>query len=320
MQAPRTPVTVIVPLYNDRAGIGPCLDAICAQDHDVGEITEILVVDGGSTDGSREVVEARAARDPRIRLLHNPKRFVPAGLNRALDLATSPVIVRVDSHTVLAPDYVDHAVTALERTGADVVGGPMRPHADSPVGAAVAWALCSRFGIGGSRVHREDAEGESDAVYMGVFRRETFERFGRFDERFARNQDDEFTYRVRERGGRVWLDPGLRSTYTPRSDFRALWRQFCGYGRFKPLVLRAHPRGTRPRHLAPPAAAVAWLAAPFALRWPWLAAPALVHVTAVACAAEPGRPGWWNRSRALLVMHLGYGWGFLRGLVGTPHV
>ena len=195
-------------------------------------------------------------------LLDNPDRFVPYALNLAVEEAPSPVIVRVDSHAVIAPDYVDAAVATLFRTGADVVGGPMRPTAETPVGRAVAWALTSRWGVGGSRFHLEGAAGETDSVYMGVFPRATFERFGRFDERFSRNQDDEFTYRVREQGGRVVLDPAMRSTYTPRDDFGALYRQFRGYGRFKPLVLRTHPSGLRLRHLAPPLVALAWAALP----------------------------------------------------------
>ena len=260
------------------------------------------------------------ARDPRVRLLDNPDRFVPYALNLAVDAAPSPVIVRVDSHTVIAPDYVDAAVATLLRTGADVVGGPMRPTGETPVGRAVAWALTSRWGIGGSRFHLEGAAGETDSVYMGVFPRTTFERFGRFDERFSRNQDDEFTYRVREQGGRVVLDPAMRSSYTPRDDFGALYRQFRGYGRFKPLVLRTHPSGLRLRHLAPPLVALAWAALPLAVfRRRFLVIP-VAHVVAVVAAAEPAKPGWPARARALLTMHLGYGFGFLRGLFGRPDV
>ncbi len=311
-------VTVAIPLFNDRAGIVTCLEAVLAQQEAGSRVEAVLVVDGGSTDGSRELVTAIAARDPRVRLLDNPQRYVPFALNRAVEVAPSPVIVRVDSHAVLAPDYVDAAVATLARSGADVVGGPMRPVGDTPVGRAVAWALGSRFGIGGSRFHREGEAGETDGVYMGVFPRTTFERFGRFDERFARNQDDEFTYRVREQGGRVVLDPAMQSSYTPRDDFGALYRQFRGYGRFKPLVLRTHPSGLRLRHLAPPAVALAWSALPLApVRRRFLVIP-LVHVAAVAVAAEPGKPGWLARARALLTMHLGYGFGFLRGLFGRP--
>jgi glycosyltransferase involved in cell wall biosynthesis len=313
-------VTVVVPLFNDRDGIRPCLDAVLHQEDRVGRVEAVLVVDGGSTDGSRETVGEIAAVDSRVRLLDNPDRFVPYALNRAVDAAPSDVVVRVDSHAVVAPDYVDRAVDALGRSDADVVGGPMRPEGSTPTGRAIAWALCSRWGVGGSRFHLDGEAGETDSVYMGVFPKSTFERFGRFDVRFSRNQDDEFTYRVREQGGRVVLDPAIRSTYTPRDDFGALYRQFRGYGRFKPLVLRTHPSGLRLRHLAPPAAALAWAALPLGLfRRRFLVLPAL-HVAAVALAAEPARPGWLARARALLTMHLGYGFGFLRGLFGRPEV
>jgi len=318
--AQATPVTVVIPLLDDRTGIGPCLDAVLTQEAETSRVERVLVVDGGSTDGSREIVESLRARDPRVQLLENPARFVPVALNLAIDASTSPVLVRVDSHAVIAPDYVDVAVRTLDRTNADVVGGPMRPNGDSAIGDAVAWALSSRWGIGGSRFHLDGESGETDSVYMGVFRRTTFERYGRFDERFKRNQDDEFTYRVREQGGRVWLDPALRSTYTPRSDFDALFRQFRGYGRFKPLVVRSHPSGLRLRHLAPPLVALAWMALPLAVLRRRYAVIPLAHLAAVAVAAKPGTPGWSKRTRALLTMHLGYGIGFLRGLAGNPDV
>ncbi len=311
-------MAVVIPLFNDREGIGACLDAVLGQASTRSRIDEVLVVDGCSTDGSRELVQQRGAADPRIRLLENPARFVPTALNLAIDGSTSPIIVRVDSHAVIAPEYVDAAVALLEETGADVVGGPMRPSGVGPIGEAVAWALCSRWGVGGSRFHLEGESGETDSVYMGVFRRSTFERFGRFDERFLRNQDDEFTYRVRELGGRVWLDPSLRSTYTPRDDYGALFRQFRGYGSFKPLVVREHPSGLRPRHLAPPLVALAWLALPLALRRRRFAIIPVAHLVAVGVAAKPTQPGWGARARALLTMHLGYGIGFLRGLFGQP--
>jgi glycosyltransferase involved in cell wall biosynthesis len=315
-----TGVTVAIPLLNDCDGIRACLEAVLAQDETVGRVDAVLVVDGGSSDGSREVVGEFAARDPRVRLLDNPDRFVPFALNRAIDATRSLVLVRVDSHAVVARDYVDAALTALDRTGADVVGGPMRPVADTPAGEAVAWALCSRWGVGGSRFHLDGEAGETDSVYMGVFPTATFERYGRFDERFSRNQDDEFTYRVRELGGRVVLDPAIGSTYTPRDSFGALYRQFRGYGRFKPLVLRSHPSGLRLRHLAPPAVAIAWALLPLAVfRRRFLILPA-VHIVALAAAAEPTRPGWFARMRALFTMHLGYGFGFLRGLLGRPDV
>ena len=245
-----------MPLFDDRHGIGPCLDAIRAQTEATSHVERILVVDGGSTDGSREAVNELAAKDARVVLLDNHDRFVPYALNLAIGQAESPVIVRVDSHAVIAPDYVDAAVDALHRTGADVVGGAMSPVGDTPTGEAVAWALTSRWGIGGSRFHLEGAAGETDSVYMGVFPRTTFERFGRFDERFSRNQDDEFTYRVREQGGRVVPRP--RDPLDVHAT-RRLRGPVPPVPRVRPVQAAGPPNapgGLRLRHLAPPLVAV----------------------------------------------------------------
>ncbi|MEZ5169562.1 MAG: glycosyltransferase family 2 protein [Acidimicrobiia bacterium] len=310
-----TPVTVIVPLFNDREGIVRCCASLTEQRSEVSTIREILVVDGGSTDGSREAVSACAGRDPRVRLLDNPDRYVSHALNLAVSEASTDVFIRVDSHTTVADDYVDTAVATLETTGADVVGGPMRPEGRGDFGKAVAWALQSRWGIGGSRFHRDDYEGEADSVYMLVCTRATFERFGPFDERQVRNQDDEYTYRVRARGGRVWLTPKLRSTYEPRSDPAGLATQFFGYGRYKPRVLRKNPSGLRLRHLAPPAATLAWCALPLGRRHRWMAAPAVAHLAGISlAAATEGPAGWRERVLALWIMHVAYGAGFLVGL------
>ncbi|MCZ7531185.1 MAG: glycosyltransferase family 2 protein [Acidimicrobiia bacterium] len=310
-----TPVTVIIPLFNDREGIARCCASLEHQRADFSTIREILVVDGGSTDGSRAAVADCMNRDPRIRLIDNADRFVSQALNLAVGEASTDVFVRVDSHTTVADDYVDTAVETLEATGADVVGGPMRPRGKDAFGKAVAWALQSRWGIGGSRFHRADYEGEADSVYMLVFTRSTIESFGAFDEQQVRNQDDEYTYRVRARGGRVWLTPRLRSTYEPRSDPAGLAKQFFGYGRYKPRVLKRNPSGMRLRHVAPPAAALAWCVLPLGLRDRRLAAPAVAHLLGISgAAASEGRSGWSDRVTALWIMHVAYGAGFLVGL------
>lgn len=313
--APRRTVSVVIPLLNDADGIEPCLGSILAQAGSLADVREILVVDGGSTDGSRALVETLASADGRIRILDNPDRFVPQAMNRAIREARGDVIVRVDSHTTIAEDYVDAAVAVLDETGADAVAGPMRPTGASRFGEAVAWAMSSRWGIGGSRFHLEDQDCESESAYMGVFPRWSFERFGLYNTAFRRNQDDELTYRIRELGGRVWLSPRLRSIYTPRGDALSLFRQFRGYGRFKPLVLLAHPTGARVRHLIPAASAAAWLALPLSIKWPAAGVPAACHLVAVTgAAARATQGGLGHRVAALMAMHLGYGFGFLAGL------
>lgn len=308
-------MSVVIPVFNDAEEIGSCVRAVMAQQQQVHELREILVVDGGSTDASRSIVAAIAGADPRVRIMDNPERFVPQAMNAAIRAAAGVVIVRVDAHTVIAEDYVDEAIRALAATGADAVAGPMRPRGRTRFGAATAWAISTRWGIGGSRFHLEDRDGESEAAYMGVFPRTAFERFGLYNPTFRRNQDDELTYRFRELGGRVWLTQLMRSTYTPRSDPVALFQQFRGYGRYKPLVLAAHPSGARIRHLIPAVVALAWLVLPAALVSRRVALPAALHFAALVAAAATGRGGHVSdRATALLMMHLGYGLGFLQGV------
>ena len=199
-------VTVVLPIRNEAAHIGECLAAVLAQDYPADRM-EVLVMDGMSDDATRSIVAAIAGRRPAVTLtlLDNPGRIVPAAMNRALDHARGEIIVRVDGHSVIAPDYVRACVDALERTGAECVGGPMVARGTVPFGEAVALATSHPFGVGGARFHYATEVMETDTVYMGTFRREVFGWAGEFDEEMACNEDDEFHYRLRAKGGSLSL-------------------------------------------------------------------------------------------------------------------
>jgi len=348
-------VSVVLPIRNEERTIGDCLGAVLAQDYPAGRM-EVLVVDGQSTDRTRVVVEEAAARDPwsRVRLLDNPVGSAPPALNIGIRAARGELIARVDGHTIIAPDYLRRCVETLRETGADNVGGLMRPEGRGYVGRCIALATGSRFGVGNSRFHYDEHGGEAETVYLGCFRRVIFERVGLFDEGLIRNQDDELNDRIVASGGRIWLDPRIRSTYYNRGSYRSLWRQYYQYGYWKVRVLRRHPEARRARHLAPAALVAA------------LASAALVGLAALASRLvdarhRGGRPVWFGRdtldtlvmalltatwgvygaasvaaalvvaSRAgwrflpgLLVsfwrLHLGYGAGFLAGLRSTSRL
>jgi len=253
-------VSVVLPIRNEETTIGDCLGAVLAQEYPAGRM-EALVVDGQSTDRTRVVVAEIAARDPwsRVRLLDNPAGSAPPALNIGIRAARGGLIVRVDGHTIIAPDYLRRCVETLRETGADNVGGLMRPEGRGYVGRCIALATGSRFGVGNSRFHYDERGGEAETVYLGCFRRAVFERVGLFDEGLVRNQDDELNDRIVASGGRIWLNPRIRSTYYNRGSYRSLWRQYYQYGYWKTRVLRRHPGARRARHLAP-AALVAALA------------------------------------------------------------
>ncbi len=315
-------VTLIVPMRNEARFIEACITSIVEQRYPAGHL-EILVYDGGSTDDSRERVATIAATHPEVVLLDNPRRIQAAGWNLGIGRATGDVIGIVGAHSELAPDYVATAVETLERTGADMVGGPMRAVSDGPVGTAAAIATSSPFGVGGARFHYTETEEDVDTVYMGLCRSEVY-RSLLFDEEMVRNQDDELSYRLLDRGGRIVCNPRIRSTYHNRATWSGLARQYFEYGFWKVRVLRKHPHQARFRHVIP-AALVASLAGSAALAL--IARPGRVLFAATLSTyviATIGASIAATRRTALsriptvaacfATLHLSYGLGFLAGL------
>ncbi|HEY7543362.1 MAG TPA: glycosyltransferase family 2 protein, partial [Blastocatellia bacterium] len=214
-------VTVIMPIRNEAGFITRSLGAALGQDYP-GDRMEVIIADGMSTDATREVIAQLSEAHPRIavRIVDNPEKIVPTGFNRALEQAKGDVIVRVDGHTIIASDYVRQCVAALERTGADNVGGRMEAVTHGRFGKAVAIATSSPFGVGGARFHYSNQEEYVDTVYMGAWPRSVFERVGLFDEEQVRNQDDEFNYRLLSHGGKILLTPQIKSKYYNRSTIK----------------------------------------------------------------------------------------------------
>jgi succinoglycan biosynthesis protein ExoA len=317
-------VTVVLPIRNEADAIARGLEAILAQDYPSDRL-EVLVADGMSTDGTRAIVESLRSRHPRLRLIDNPRGIVPTGLNAAIQQAAGEIIVRVDGHTEIAPDYVRQCVAELQRSGAENVGGRMTAVASGAFGQAVALATSSPFGVGGARFHYSDREEWVDTVYMGAWRREVFDRFGLFDEELVRDQDDEFNYRVRSRGGRILLSPRIRSRYTVRSTPHSLWRQYFQYGYWKVRVMQKHPGQMRPRHFAPPLFAASWIAVPLlAVVSPLgrvglgLLAGSYLVANLASSIALAGANGWRHLRylpSVFAILHLSYGLGFLTGLM-----
>jgi GT2 family glycosyltransferase len=316
-------ISVIIPMRNEAASIGALLDAVLAQEYP-GDRFEVLVIDGESTDASARVIESYAARDPRVRLLRNPKQIVPTALNIAIRAARGEVIARIDGHTKVAPDYLRVGVETLRRTGADNVGGRMDAVGGNWFGDAVAAATASRFGVG-SYFHFGTEERDADTVYLGMWPRDVFTRVGLFDEELVRNQDDEFNYRLRKAGGRVVLNPAMRSWYQPRQSLTHLLRQYYQYGLWKVRVLQKHPRQMSWRHFVPPAfvAGLALLTvAAEAVPLAGAAARLLAgfYLLLIFCAAfgarrRPGIGSWLGTALAFVSIHMSWGAGFLSGLI-----
>jgi glycosyltransferase involved in cell wall biosynthesis len=318
-------VTVIMPIRNEASFIARSVGGVLAQDYPA-ERMEVLVADGMSTDGTRDVIAHLAAAHPRVALtvVDNPGKTVPTGFNRALALARGDVIVRVDGHTIVALDYVSQCVAALHRSGADNVGGRVEHLGEGGVGRAIALARGSRF-AGGSNYNYSNREAWVETVYLGTWPRRVFERIGGFDEEQVRNQDDEFNYRLLSRGGRILLVPHIATACYTRKRFGSLWRQYYEYGYWKVRVMQKHPGQMRPRQFVPPAFVagllISLLAAPLWTLGVWSLGLAAASYSAVNLAAS------WSSTRgerwgvrllvpvAYAVLHVAWGTGFLVGLV-----
>jgi cellulose synthase/poly-beta-1,6-N-acetylglucosamine synthase-like glycosyltransferase len=309
-------VSVLLPVRDEAAHITECLESLLGQDHPV---TEILIADGGSTDGTRDILTRLAVSHPVVRVLDNPQRRQSYGLNLLLGAARGEIVVRADAHTTYPADYVRRCVAALASSGADLVGGAMLPQGVSPLERAIAAAMTSPLAMGGARFRRAGGAGESDTVYLGAAATATLRRHGGYRHLPSGVAEDaDLAQRIRSAGGRVWLDPAIRSSYRPRSTLRALWRQFRRYGRGKGEMLHLNRRFPSLRPLLPlglAAAVGAGLGAGVA-GWSWwpLVVVMAVWVAAIIAAAISS-PHPVRTAAAVVVMHLSYVIGLVAGLL-----
>jgi succinoglycan biosynthesis protein ExoA len=248
--SPPIGVSYVMPVLNDASHVRAAVESILAQAYD-GPV-EVLIALGPSIDGTAELVADLAARDARVRVLENAVGSTPAGLNIGIRAAVHPVVVRVDSHSMLPTDYTRIAVEALVRTGADNVGGIMDARGDTAFERAVALAYTTPVGLGGSAFHVGGDEGPAETVYLGVFRRSALERVGLFDETIKRGQDWELNRRLRDTGGTVWFTPKLAVTYRPRSTVERLARQMFSTGLWRGELARRFPGDNGIRYFVPP--------------------------------------------------------------------
>jgi succinoglycan biosynthesis protein ExoA len=317
-------VSVIIAIRNEERLIAQCLQSVVDQDY-LQDNMEVLVVDGRSEDRTREIVAEFSARYPLVKLLDNSKISAPAGLNLGIREARGEIIVRVDGHCLLAPDYVSQCVRCLCETGADNVGGLMRTVGQGYIGEVIARAVNSFLGSGGSKFHYASKEQYVDTVYLGAFRRSMFDRVGFFNERLVRNQDYELNYRIRAAGGKIFLAPAIKSYYYGRSTLEDLWHQYFNYGFWKLEMLQMHPRSVQPRHLVAPLFILSLFATGLLgivhhgfLNLFLLAVSSYLLASLVASLLIAYRKGWRYFPLlpvAFAVIHFGWGLGFLWRLV-----
>ncbi|MGB7201871.1 MAG: glycosyltransferase family 2 protein [Pyrinomonadaceae bacterium] len=318
-------VSVIMPVRNEAAFIRRSLTAVLQQNYPQ-ELLEIVVADGMSADATRDIIEdlARGSEIP-IFVVDNPKLIAAAGLNRALEKAGGEIIVRVDGHCEIEPDYVENCVLLLTSGKADGVGGPIETIGESARARAIALAMSSSFGVGGSAFRTiDDREMYTDTVAFPGYTRAIIEKAGPFNEELIRNQDDEYNFRIRKLGGRILLSPRIRSRYYSRATFKRLWRQYYEYGYWKIRVMQLHPRQMSARQFIPAIFVFSLILSAILALFSTLGRAAFVLVIAAYLIANLSAAVVTARAKLKLIpslslsfaiLHFSYGWGFIVGLI-----
>jgi succinoglycan biosynthesis protein ExoA len=247
-------VSFVMPVRNEEEHIRASLQSLVGQNY-LGSEYEIIVVDGRSSDRTKQIIAEISSRHPQVLCLDNPAGIVPTGMNLGIRAARGKIIIRVDGHNIYPPDYAAHCVEFLEKTKVDNVGGPCVTVAadDSFSARLVAAVLSNSFGVGNSKFRTSRQEGYVDTVPFGAFRRELFDRVGMYNEKLVRNQDNELNARIRESGGKIYLTPLLTTEHHPARNFLSLLKRTYKTSQWHIFTIRENSGALSARHLAPAA-------------------------------------------------------------------
>ena len=318
-------VSVIMPVRNEEGFIARSLSRVLAQDYP-GPRLEVIVIDGMSSDGTRLIIQNFQSHDLRVKLIDNPGEIVPTALNLALAKAQGEIVVRVDGHCEIAPDYVRRCVDHLLNAEVDGVGGPLETVGETPVAVVIARAMSSSFGVGNSAFRtKHNVSMLTDTVAFPAYKRRMMERAGPFDEELVRNQDDEYNSRLRKMGAKILLASDVHCRYYSRSSFRSLWRQYFQYGYWKVRVIQKNPHQVQVRHFVPAVFVttllISMLMTPFFEVGAYIFAVVLAsYLIAILGASLLEAKRSYEHSLVLLpiayaILHVSYGLGFFTGLL-----
>ena len=305
-------VSIIIPVLNEEKTLDEIFRFLFKNKE---RISEVLFVDGGSSDQSRELIKNKIKNNgkPAIRLLENPNKYVSFALNIAIPECSGDIIVRLDGHTVYADDYIEKTLESFKNVDAQIVGGPMRIRWNTIKQKAIGLATTSSFGVGNSNFHFPEHDGYTDSVYLGAWQKDIFNTTGLFDEKLRRNQDDEFHYRAKSLGFKIYQNPEIKSWYYPRASYRELFKQYFQYGLFKPLVLKKVNSEIKFRHVVPCIFVTYLLLLPALLMYANIfIIPLMIYVIlSIVFGIKTGRRHFIPVMISFFVIHFSYGLGFV---------
>lgn len=324
-------LSVIIPIYNEEKYIAKCLDSILEQDFPK-EDMELLLCDGMSKDKTREIIFEYQKKYPWIQLLDNPKRIAPCAMNVGIEAAKGDIIMRLDAHASYQPDYFSVLVNGIKRLNADNVGTVCKTDVlnKTPKTLAIKEVLGNKFGVGDSTFRTGiDKEQEVETVPFGCWRREVFEKYGKYDERLVRNQDIELNKRIVRGGGKIYILPDTYCTYLARETWSALSRNNYGNGKWNILTVYYTKMfsSLSLRHFIPLLFLLS-LVIPLLMAFIWwpfalisvvslLAYTTLLSAVSIKLSVEK-KLNFFYLLITFYVLHLSYGWGSLVGILSLP--
>jgi len=325
-------VSIIIPCYNEEKTIAKLLSGLYMQTYPV-NMMEIIIADGLSTDQTRNEINKFSDDHPNtsIIVIDNPVKTIPTGLNLAISAAKGEFIIRLDAHSIPANDYIEKCVRALENNFGNNVGGVwlIQPGNDGWIAGSIAAAASSRIGVGNANYRLNSPSGEVDTVPFGAFRKSLLLDMGGFDETLLTNEDYELNTRIRKRGGKIWLDNSIRSTYFSRSSYGKLAEQYWRYGFWKAQMLKRYPETIKLRQALPPLFVIGLftllLISLFSSMYVFLLLAVLFSyllillISAWFVAVKNHRPAFIiGIPIAIMIMHFCWGSGLIFGLLAKP--
>jgi len=245
-------VSVVIPCFNEQDYIVACIESVCAQQLPAGWSLEVFACDGRSTDRTAALIHELEQKHAQVRYLLNEQRTTPYALNLGINASRSDIAIIFGAHAVMKPGYIARCIAAFDKdVTLGCVGGIIDNIYESETSQVIGLAMSSSFGVGNAHFRTGTASGYVDTVAFGAYRREVINAIGVFDLELARNQDDEYNFRLLKNGYKIWLDPGIRADYYVRSSVKKLYHQYFQYGYWKVYVNKKHKAITTVRQLIP---------------------------------------------------------------------
>lgn len=324
-------LSVICPIYNEEKYIGRCIESIIVQDYPKDDL-EVLFVDGMSTDRTREIISMYKTKCPYLQIIDNPDKIVPIAMNRAIEASSGEVIIRIDAHADYQPNYFSALVKRLFELDADDVGSVCKTDVlnKTPKTLAIREVLSNKLGVGNSvfRIGVSDVL-QVDTVPFGCWRREVFNKYGKYDVRLVRNQDIELSKRIIRNGGKIFIVPDTFCTYYARETYKALAKNNFGNGKWNILTVfyTREINSLSLRHFIPLLFVLSlvipiivglfWQPAIFAALLSLVAYLALLGTISLKLVCQK-RLSFSQLLKSFIVLHISYGWGSLIGILSLP--